>query len=64
MQASVGFFHRRLSVVANLNFRHAGAAVERQHWNGLAVDVKKIQRHSVTLKDFNLDDRLGMFLFA
>ena len=38
------------SVVADLDFGDSGAAFERKHRNGLAVDVEIAERHAMPLQ--------------
>ena len=58
MQATLGFFHRRRSVVADFDFSHSGAALQRQHGYGRANQIQQLQRHAVALKDLDLDNRI------
>ena len=62
VQTALGFFDGRLRVVTDLDFGHASAALQRQHGNGLAVDVEIVQRHAVAFENFDLDNRFGMLL--
>ena len=62
VQAALRLGDRRRSVVADLHFRHPGAAFERKHRNGLAVDVEIVERHAVPLEYFDFDDGLGMLV--
>ena len=61
MQAALGFGHSRGRVITHLDFRNPGAAIQRKHRNGLAIEVEVIQRHGMPLEHFHFDDRLGMF---
>ena len=64
VQAALGFRHGARSVVSDFDFSHAGAAFQRKHGNGLAVDIEIVERHGVSLEDFHLDDWLRMFSAA
>ena len=57
MQTALGFFHRRLRVVADFDFCYSGTALQRQHGDGRARQVQQIQRHAVALHYLDLDQR-------
>ena len=61
VQAALRLRHRRWSVVSDLDFSHAGAALERKHRDRLTIDVEIIERHCMSLQEFYFDDRLRMF---
>ena len=60
LQAALRFGHGFLLGIHEFDFGHTCAAVQRQHGDGLTLEVHVVHRHLPAVQDVHFDLRLGM----